>query len=69
MLISNALSNVDISGEIVDVNHNVCATWAKCNSCVPPLPCWLAVHREIRGNPAVRRVFDFLAEALPPMLG
>ncbi len=33
---------------------------------VPPLPCWLAVHREIRGNRVVRRVFDFLAEALPP---
>jgi DNA-binding transcriptional LysR family regulator len=32
---------------------------------VPPLPCWLAVHREIRGNPVVRRVYDFLAEALP----
>ncbi len=33
---------------------------------IPPLPCWLAVHREIRGNPVVRRVYDFLAEALPP---
>ncbi len=32
---------------------------------IPPLPCWLAVHREIRGNPVVRRVYDFLAEALP----
>lgn len=29
---------------------------------IPPLPCWLAVHREIRGNRLVRRVFDFLAE-------
>jgi DNA-binding transcriptional LysR family regulator len=28
---------------------------------IPPLPCWLAVHREIRGNPLVRRVYDFLA--------
>jgi DNA-binding transcriptional LysR family regulator len=35
---------------------------------IPPLPCWLAVHREIRGNPVVRRVFDFLAEAIPPGL-
>lgn len=35
---------------------------------IPPLPCWLAVHREIRGNPLVRRVFDFLAQALPPAL-
>ena len=32
---------------------------------IPPLPCWLAVHREIRGNPLVRRAFDFLAEAIP----
>ena len=32
---------------------------------IPALPCWLAVHREIRGSPIVRRVFDFLAEALP----
>jgi len=35
---------------------------------IPPLPCWLAVHREIRGNPVVRRVYDFLAEAVPPAL-
>jgi len=35
---------------------------------VPPLPCWLAVHREIRGSRVVRRVFDFLADALPSQL-
>ena len=35
---------------------------------IPPLPCWLAVHREIRGNPLVRRVYDFLVEALPPAI-
>ena len=35
---------------------------------IAPLPCWLAVHREIRGNPLVRRVFDFLADALPRAL-
>lgn len=35
---------------------------------IPPLPCWLAVHREIRGNRLVRRVFDFLAEAIPAAL-
>jgi DNA-binding transcriptional LysR family regulator len=35
---------------------------------IPPLPCWLAVHREIRGNRVVRRVYDFLAEALPRLL-
>lgn len=34
----------------------------------PRLPAWLVVHREIRGNAAVRRVYDFLAEALPPRL-
>jgi DNA-binding transcriptional LysR family regulator len=31
---------------------------------VPPLPCWLAVHREIRASKLVRRVYDFLAEAV-----
>jgi DNA-binding transcriptional LysR family regulator len=35
---------------------------------IPPLPCWLAVHREIRSNRLVRRVFDFLADALPAEL-
>jgi DNA-binding transcriptional LysR family regulator len=35
---------------------------------IPPLPCWLAVHREIRSSKVVRRVYDFLAEALPPVL-
>jgi DNA-binding transcriptional LysR family regulator len=35
---------------------------------IPPLPCWLAVHREIRGNRVVRRVYDFLAQAIPPAL-
>ena len=32
---------------------------------IPALPCWLAVHREIRSNRLVRRVYDFLAEAIP----
>jgi len=35
---------------------------------IPALPCWLAVHREIRGNRLVRRVYDFLAEAIPGAL-
>ncbi len=35
---------------------------------IPPLPCWLAVHREIRGSRLVRRVYDFLAQALPQEL-
>lgn len=32
---------------------------------IPPLPCWLAVHREIRSNKVVRKVYDFLADRLP----
>lgn len=28
---------------------------------LPPLPVWLTSHREIHGNPRIRRVFDFLA--------
>lgn len=35
---------------------------------IPSLPCWLAVHREIRSNKVVRRVYDFLAHALPEAL-
>jgi hypothetical protein len=35
---------------------------------IPPLPAWLAVHREIRGSAIVRRVYDFLAERLPSAL-
>ncbi len=35
---------------------------------IPPLPMWLAVHREIRSNQRIRAVFDYLAKALPPLL-
>ena len=35
---------------------------------IPSLPCWLAVHREIRSNPLVRVVYDFLAREIPPAL-
>ncbi len=35
---------------------------------IPPLPMWLAVHREIRTSGRIRAVFDFLAEALPHAL-
>jgi DNA-binding transcriptional LysR family regulator len=31
----------------------------------PSLPVWLTVHREIRGNPLMRTVFDFLSEQVP----
>jgi DNA-binding transcriptional LysR family regulator len=32
---------------------------------IPPLPMWLAVHREIRTNRRIRAVYDFLGQALP----
>lgn len=32
------------------------------------IPVWLVVHREIRHTPRFRRVFDFLAQALPAAL-
>jgi DNA-binding transcriptional LysR family regulator len=32
---------------------------------IPPLPCWLTAHREIRGSPWLRRVFEHLAKAIP----
>lgn len=31
---------------------------------ITPMPVWLTVHREIRNNPRIRRVFDFLAETI-----
>jgi DNA-binding transcriptional LysR family regulator len=36
---------------------------------IPPLPCWLAVHREIHASQVVRRTYDFLAQAIPAELG
>jgi len=35
---------------------------------IPPLPMWLAVHREIRTGRNIRAVYDFLADALPRAL-
>lgn len=35
---------------------------------IPALPCWLAVHREIRGSHVVRKVYEFLAEEIPRAL-
>ncbi|QTN30361.1 LysR family transcriptional regulator [Rhodoferax sp. AJA081-3] len=35
---------------------------------IPPLPMWLAVHREIRTNARIRAVYDFLADGLPDLL-
>ncbi len=31
---------------------------------IPDLPVWLTTHREIHGNPRIRRVYDFLASEL-----
>jgi DNA-binding transcriptional LysR family regulator len=33
---------------------------------IPPLPLWITAHRELRGTPRLKIVFDFLAEALAP---
>ena len=35
---------------------------------IPPMPMWLVAHREIRGNPRIRAVFNFLADAMPRSL-
>lgn len=35
---------------------------------IPPLPVWLAVHREIHTSQRIRAVYDFLGEALPAAL-
>lgn len=35
---------------------------------IPPLPMWLAVHREIRSSQRIRAVFDYLATALPAVI-
>lgn len=35
---------------------------------IPPLPMWLAVHREIRSSARIRAVYDFLAQGLQKAL-
>ena len=35
---------------------------------IPPLPMWLAVHREIRTSRRIREVYDFLSDAVPAAL-
>ncbi len=35
---------------------------------IPPLPVWLAVHREIRTNRRIRAVYDFLARGIAAAL-
>jgi DNA-binding transcriptional LysR family regulator len=35
---------------------------------IPPIPLWLAVHREIRSNRRIRAVYDFLARTVPRAL-
>lgn len=34
----------------------------------PSLPLWLLVHREIKGNPAIRSAYDLLAQEIPRRL-
>ena len=41
---------------------------SSCRRCRGTLPCWLAVHREIRSNPLVRTAYDFLAREIPPAI-
>ena len=55
------------------VAHFNAALWPGVRRVLPqlpiaPMPCWLAVHREIRGNKVVKRVYDFLGEALAKAL-
>ena len=33
---------------------------------IPPLPLWITAHRELRGTPRLKLVFDALADALSP---
>jgi DNA-binding transcriptional LysR family regulator len=35
---------------------------------IPPLPVWLAVHREIRTSKRIRAVYDFLGDTIPKVL-
>ncbi len=35
---------------------------------IPPIPVWLAVHREIRTSARIRAVYDFLAKVVPEAL-
>jgi len=35
---------------------------------IPPIPLWLAVHREIRTSARIRAVYDFLAKVVPEAL-
>lgn len=35
---------------------------------IPPLPCWLTVHREIHGSQIVRKVYDFLSKEITAVL-
>ena len=35
---------------------------------IPPIPVWLAVHREIRTSKRIRSVYDFLGDNIPNVL-
>jgi DNA-binding transcriptional LysR family regulator len=36
---------------------------------IPPLEIWLTAHAELRTSPRIRRVYDFLADALQQRYG
>jgi DNA-binding transcriptional LysR family regulator len=55
------------------ISHNVAATDKRVKRVlpqlrIPDLPVWLTTHREIHGNPRIRRVYDFLAERIASAL-
>jgi DNA-binding transcriptional LysR family regulator len=55
------------------ISHNVAATDKRVKRVlpqlrIPDLPVWLTTHREIHGNPRIRRVYDFLAERIATAL-
>jgi DNA-binding transcriptional LysR family regulator len=55
------------------ISHNVAATDRRVKRVlpqlrIPDLPVWLTTHREIHGNPRIRRVYDFLAEKVAAVL-
>ena len=35
---------------------------------IPPLPLWLVVHRELRGNQRIKAVYEFIGAHLPQHL-
>ena len=46
--------------------HNADLVRVLADIAIPPMACWLVVHRELRGTPRLRAVADALAAALGP---